>query len=258
VNYFYVGVILCPTNSCWQGSSCGKLPRDRTVLSISQIHVRLISRLLQIAIEDRRVVWLEWDGYNHAQSGGHFAACTDQLVTWRAYDWLVFATLVSGIVADRIDSRPYVSELQDCLVVVSVRYFFQIICAVNKLWTDRVLVQLVVIIVCEMWIYKVSNNSVSVNHPVPLCQKVLLCVFVGVRSLRPFYLHGSHRIPSGAHLCAARLASWLVIIIPWPVLISYGIFTYLPLTEVAGKWLFLWVCGLNSDNCWSIPESKYR
>jgi hypothetical protein len=121
MNYLYIGLIPCTTYS-WQGSSCGKLPRDRTVLSISEIHVSLKSRLLQIAIEDGRVVWVEWDGYNHAPSSGHFAACTDLLVTWRAYDWLVLATLVSGIVADRFDSRPYVSELQDFLMAVSVRF----------------------------------------------------------------------------------------------------------------------------------------
>jgi hypothetical protein len=39
-----------------------------------------------------------------------------------ACDWLVLATLVLGSVAVRFDSRPYVSELQDLLVVVSVRF----------------------------------------------------------------------------------------------------------------------------------------
>jgi hypothetical protein len=63
---------------------------------------------------------------NSAPSGGHFTACADQLVTWhdltRACDWLVLATLVCGIVADRFDSRPYVSELQHFFVAVRVRF----------------------------------------------------------------------------------------------------------------------------------------
>jgi uncharacterized membrane protein YhhN len=54
-------------------------------------------------------------------------------MTWRdltrASDWLVSAALVWGIVADRLDSRPYVSELQDFFVAASVRLLLS-----NNLW----------------------------------------------------------------------------------------------------------------------------
>jgi hypothetical protein len=89
-------------------------------------------------------------------------------------------------------------------------------------------VQFVVIIVCEMWICNVSNN-ISVNHLVSRCQKVLLCVFVGARSLRAFDLHRSRRIPSGAHLCAALLALWLAIhLLPFRDLYEHHLIGYLP------------------------------